>query len=614
MLAIAAVAIWFSIYDDKSPNTTGAVSEAPTESYSSIAVLAFADLSPDRDQEYFSDGISEELLNVLARQTDLRVAARTSSFSFKGKHEKIETIGAALNVDAVLEGSVRKAGDTVRVTAQLIDARTGFHLWSNTYDRKFVDVFEIQDEIAGSIVAALPSQDGGSLASKTTYTDSEAYDLFLQGRHHLSLRTRASIERALNLFNRAVEIDPDYAPAWAAIGMSANLLTRGPDTYGELTLAEANAIAAPAIERSLSLNPDLAEARAANGLLLAHHGKLDEAIEEYQAAIELNPSTPNARHLLYLTLTFAGRFEEAFDVIDEAAKFDPLSGIILENQVSSLVSRGRFEEAFSVARRLVAVNPGWPLALSALAAPYSETGKFAEAAKLAEVSAELSQSVNAQENAAFNLINIKLTEHPLVRSATMNPASFLAVTEGRFDHARELVMSQYASHPGDLFAAWRAGWTLWAIGDPKSAHELFERSLQGSDGADPIEPTSPFSCYPGLYIAGLRLQFGDVDNAVPILETCRQIIENMQMQGYEIPFFERDMPIELLMLEGRHEEALAALRELADSGRFISWWIEFEPIYSPVRDDPRFQQIVADLKSFAIAEGNRFAELQEIPR
>ena len=582
--------------------------------YDSIAVLAFTDLSPDNDQEYFSDGISEELLNVLARQTNLRVAARTSSFAFKGKDENIASIGAALNVDAVLEGSVRKSGDMVRITAQLIDARSGFHLWSDTFDRKFDDVFAIQDEIAGAIVAALPSGDTANDLAATSKTDNAAYDLFLQGRHYLLQRTRTSIEKALELFQQAVEIDPDYAPAWAEIGVAANLLGRGPNTYGDWTFQQVTEVAAPAIEKSLSLNPNLAEAHTANGLLLAGNGKQENAISEYRKAIELNPSTRNARHLLYLTLTSVGRFREAHEVIDEAAEFDPLSAIILENQVSSLVSRGHTDQALKVSRRLLELHPGWPLSLSALAASYTATGQFAEAAKLIEESANLSQSDNAYASAAFSLINIRMWDHPLVEKAPVDPASFLAVNEGRHDEARALVMRQFNDYPSNTFSAWRAGWTLWAIGEPIEAMELFERSLDPSENSRAIDVVSPLGCYPGIYIAGLRQRFGDPAEASSIINECDEVVANMESQGYVLPFYERDMPIELMMLEGRHEEALSALRDLTDSGEFISWWIEVEPIYEPVRNDPRFKKIVSDLKLFAERERERYLSLDDIPQ
>ncbi|MEO1243217.1 MAG: TIR domain-containing protein [Pseudomonadota bacterium] len=587
---------------------------APTGDYSSIAVLAFSDLSPDQDQEYFSDGISEELLNVLARETDLRVAARTSSFAFKGKNENVSAIGDALNVDAVLEGSVRKAGDQLRITTQLIDTRTGFHLWSDTFDREFSDVFAIQDEIARSIVASLPSSGKASAVDSITQTNSDAYDLFLRGRHHLLLRTRSSIEQARMLFERAVELDPDYAPAWAELAMSIMLLQKGVSTYGDFSVAEVVANAAPVIEKALALNPGLAEAHVAKGLLYASKGDWRRAIPHYKKGIELNPSTANGRHLLYLALVTDGEFREAFEVIDRAAEFDPLSALILENQVASFVLRDQPEAALATARRLNELHPGWPLAKVALSRAYGVGGAFAEAARSFEEAAISSRSDNTYGSAAFALLNIRVFDHPLVRDGPADPVSFLAVNEGRHDVARELVMNQFNAAPEDVGAVWRAGWTLWAIGDDQEAYDLFERYLLNPDVVGSHPAVSPSRCYPGLYIAGLRQRLGNAAAAKPILDQCRETLDNMTAQGYVPEFYERDMPVELMILEGRHEEALTELRRLADSGRFVSWWIGVEPIYQPLYDDPRFQAIVADLRDFAEREKARYLAMEDAPQ
>ena len=571
-------------------------------------MLAFADLSPEADQEYFSDGIAEELLNVLARETSLRVAARTSSFAFKGKEESISAIGQALNVDAVLEGSVRKAGEKLRITAQLIDAQSGFHLWSQTYDRELTDIFTIQDEIAKAIVGSLPSSEAPREVAAVQQANREAYDLFLQGRHLLLRRTKPSIEEALTLFDRAVEIDPDYAPGWSGLGMSALLLRKGPGTYGDWTYEQVSAIARPAISKALALNPQLADAHTANGLFLSNEGKFTESIAAYRRAIELNPSTPNARHLLYLVLLGEGHFREAYEVIDAAAAFDPLSAITLENHVASFINRGKPEEALSTAKRLLDLHPDWPLSKSAIANAYSANGQFAEAAGFLEASAVVAQSDNINAAAAFGLTNIRVFDHALVREAPVNPASFLAVIEGRHDDARKLVMDLYERDRDNQFIVWRVGWTLWAIGDPDGALKIFNDFLQ-TPGAD-VKIVTPYSCYPGLYIAGLYHQAGNNAAASPIIERCSETLNNMLDQDYIPSFYERDMPVELMMVEGRYDDAIAALRELADGGHFVSWWIEIEPNYRPIYDDPRFQEIVADLKAFAENERARYLAAQ----
>ena len=182
----------------------------------SIAVLPFADMSPDQDQEYFSDGLTEELLNLLAKVSGLHVASRTSAFSFKGKQEDIRDIAEKLRVRHVLEGSVRKAGDQLRITAQLIKAKDGYHLWSETYDRSIENVFAVQDEIARAVVESLKLQLLAE-APVVRETSSEAYNLYLQGMHFKMQRTHESINLAMDYLERAVDIDPEYAPAWALL-------------------------------------------------------------------------------------------------------------------------------------------------------------------------------------------------------------------------------------------------------------------------------------------------------------------------------------------------------------------------------------------------------------
>ena len=309
---------------------------AASANYNSIAVLAFADLSANRDQEYFSDGIAEELLNLLAKKTDLSVAARTSSFAFKGRNESINTIGAALNVDTVLEGSVRKAGGRLRITAQLIDVRTGFHLWSETYDRELADIFALQDEIANAIVNSLPAIVGDVAQPNPQRVNDDAYDLFLQGRHQLALRTPGSIEAAKTLFEQSLAIDPNFGPAWAELATAALLLSAGQSTYGDLTQAEVLEIAEPAVEKAFELGPTSAETQVANAFLKGFVGDRAASLASYQRAIELNPSVANARHLLYLGLMNAGDFAGAFEVIDRAVELDPLSAISLWKTTSIL--------------------------------------------------------------------------------------------------------------------------------------------------------------------------------------------------------------------------------------------------------------------------------------
>ena len=278
IIAILVLALGYSVWErqglvEQSEQVTVASDEEVTETSigASVAVLPFVNMSTDPEQEFFSDGISEELLNLLAKIPELRVPARTSSFQFKGQNLDIGDVAEQLNVDHVLEGSVRKSGVKVRVTAQLIEAETGYHLWSDTYDRELDDIFAIQDEISAAIVGAL-SETLGLEATVTptvaTATNPDAYNAYLLGQHQIKRRTKLDIEAAAGNFERALELDPDYAPAHAGLGLAWYLLSATSATYGTLQLNDALDKALPHLEKAMELDPELPEALGAYGLTL----------------------------------------------------------------------------------------------------------------------------------------------------------------------------------------------------------------------------------------------------------------------------------------------------------------------------------------------------------
>jgi adenylate cyclase len=287
----------------------------------SVAVLPFANLSADPDNEYFTDGLTEELIGALSKVEGLRIPARTSVYALKDSNLDIQEIGRRLGVDNVLEGSVRRAGDQLRISAQLIKVSDGFNLWSETYDREFSDVFVIQDEIAGNIVEAmqltLSPVEQQALRSERT-TDFKAYEYYLRGRGHYRRRTRADFEAAREMFQNAIEIDSGYALAWAGLA----------DTYTEFwrnyESAEENLMQAEEASReAVELDPNLAEAHASRGFALGQRQRYDEAAEEFRRAMELNPRLFEA-YYYYGTVAFAaGRLETAAEMFERATEVAP---------------------------------------------------------------------------------------------------------------------------------------------------------------------------------------------------------------------------------------------------------------------------------------------------
>lgn len=324
---------------------------------SSIAVLPFVNMSADPENEFFGDGLAEELLNALVGVSGLRVAARTSSFEYKGRNLDVRRIAAALGVDNVLEGSVRRAGDRIRVTAQLIRAEDGIHLWSETYDRSMSNIFDLQDEIALAIVDALRIKLGGVDQRKLTTarhtSDVVAFEAYLRGRHAMHQRTAESLNRALDDFREAIRRDPEYAAAFSGLSDTYVLLSG----YGGLEEAEARRLAEPMARRALELDPDLAEAQASWGLLLRDRRDFEASLAPLRRAIDLNPSYSPAYHWLGLSYQALGRFREANEVLRKTLEIDPQYMVGKRVLLGNLRQMGEDEEADRISQELERDQP-----------------------------------------------------------------------------------------------------------------------------------------------------------------------------------------------------------------------------------------------------------------
>ncbi|MCH7574457.1 MAG: tetratricopeptide repeat protein [Candidatus Marinimicrobia bacterium] len=284
-----------------------------------IAVLPFVDMSPDKDQEYFCDGMTEELIDALARVDHLKVVARTSAFAFKNKQQDIRLIGNQLGVDKVLEGSIRKSGNQLRITVQLINVSDGFHLWSEKYDRELEDVFAIQDEIALTVVSALKINLGGEQQLVTQSTDNiEAYDYYLRGREFFHRANLESLQFAIGMFTRAIEIDPEFARAYAGLADC--------HSWSYLYFGAAESKVEAAIEASgkaLELGPNLAEAHVSHGWAASLHGQYDLAESEFDTAIGMNDKLYEAYYLYARTCWAQGKMERTAQLFEKAAEVNP---------------------------------------------------------------------------------------------------------------------------------------------------------------------------------------------------------------------------------------------------------------------------------------------------
>ncbi len=379
----------------------------------SIAVLAFSDMSPQHDQDFFCEGIAEEIINALSKVQALRVASRTSSFAFKGKSEDISEIGRKLKVATVLEGSVRKAGDRLRVTAQLVNVVDGYHLWSERFDRQLEDVFAIQDEIAGSIVKALRlvlSEDEKRAIEKSPIVNVQAYEFYLRGRQYFHQWSRTSIQYARRMFERAIEIEPEYALAYTGIAdccaflymywdgsksnldgadaasrraleLDSNLAAAHASRGFALSLSKRYSEARPAFERALQLDPKLFEAYYLFARACLQEGKLDEAAKNFAKAAEVRPEDYQAMLLATGPLKGLGREQDAADNIhrgmqrlDRHLELHPDDPRALYLGAGALMQLGQRDRALDWVRKAHDSNPSDSMVLYNVACVYALGG------------------------------------------------------------------------------------------------------------------------------------------------------------------------------------------------------------------------------------------------
>ena len=418
----------------------------------SVAVLPFVNMSDDAQNEYFSDGISEELLNVLVKIDSLRVPSRTSSFTFKGSTETIVDIGKALNVDHVLEGSVRKAGSRIRVTAQLIDVNTDTHLWSDTYTRELDDIFAVQDEISNAIVQALQvtlSGDDQEVLSDHGTANAEAYNQYLLGRHWWNQRIPGRMAEAIPPLRQAVELDPEFDQAWAALADVYLLLPE----YAEGSTEENIPRALEAAQKALSINPDSARALTTQAYVKAMY-QFDWAGSErdFLRAIKVEPEYTTARQWYAEMLAAQRRIDEALEQLEAAVAVDPLAPILPHIQGWVCAWDDRLDEAQAYYEAALRLDASFPYAMSNLAITHLRKGnfqlareywlKYADVTGFGEGVRPFILVVDAAENPELKPAAIEAISQPEIGIDPFNAPTSFAVL-GRYDLALEAMLKNF---------------------------------------------------------------------------------------------------------------------------------------------------------------------------
>jgi TolB-like protein/Tfp pilus assembly protein PilF len=547
LLAALPGVAWYSWNRGKEPPPSTVADATP-----SVGVLPFVNMSGDPENEYFSDGLSEEILNALAQIPGLRVPARTSSFAFKGKQQEVPRIAEALHVAHILEGSVRKANGRVRITAQLIKAADGFHLWSQTFERPLTDVWAVQEEISTAIAGALKLQlatgtsgAAGAARKGSPTSNTAAYDAYLQGRHDLNERGGAAMEKAIVHLQRAVALDPKFAVAWADLSVAVVLQSRG--AYGGVPVWQAIARARIYLEKAQALAPDHPAVLAAAGRIARDAIQPAKALEYLDRSLALNPNNPEAILWRMGAQEALGQYDQLFSGAAAALKADPYSKLALTNYIDALARFGREAEIGPAVEQLRAIDEAWGQLQIAYSADRS--GDRAEAVRHL-LPALLQGASTAASDLAFNLAEMGLTEEAL-RVPGADPY-YVAGTRGDFVKAEALARASAQASPDDPTVRLDLIFALYGLRRFTEAASLAEQNLREVGGLYDLDAGTL------VVLAHVAREAGRPALAARYRDQAGLLVDRMAAAGvasYLLDFFRG----RLAAYDGRDDEAVKLL-------------------------------------------------------
>jgi len=572
----------------------------------SIAVLPFVNMSGNAANDYFSDGLAETTLDMLAQVPDLKVIARTSSFAFKGKATDMREIGRQLGAAHVLEGSVQQAGDTVRITVQLIRAKDGSHLWSKQFDRRMTDVFHIQDEIANAVVDALalqlPESTQRRMVRKRT-DNVAAYDAYLQGMALMPKRDVGDMRRALAHFERAIRIDPNYARAYVGAHDALHLI----ENYGSISAEERRKEHAY-LQRALQLAPDMGEVQVARGASLELTGDLEGAEAAYRRGVALAPGYATGWQWLAELLSAAfGRYDEALPMFEKARALDPLSPVIRGTYAFALSQDGRLDEALAESNKLIADDPGVARSYDDRSVIHAMRGDFVSSLRDLRQQDSLAPDAFAfRSHRCFALMDFGALDaadacmSPLIARAPDAPSILggqarLAYLRGDLATARAYLKRM----PAGVAADFDAGLAL-RMGDGAPMIALERKLNPRWFNTPPSNVYSPqafqaLGTGAALMRSGERVRGGALVRAAmaSVAERPYAAINGgrtwVDTFGYE--------------LLGDREAALRAMQQAVDAGYFqLIADLDSDPLLSDLHKDPRYNRILAPARAKAAAQ------------
>ena len=575
----------------------------------SIAVLPFADMSVDASQAYFTDGIAEEILNVLAKVEGLHVAARTSSFAFRGLDKDIREIGRLLNVSTVLEGSIRKSGDQIRMTAQLINVEDGYHIWSETYERKLEDVFAIQDEIASAIATALVDSFSGLKQKPTSRSqDLAAFEAYRTGRLHWWRRSPDELQKAITLFAKALEHDPSFAPAYAAIADSWLLLS----LYGNLTNMKATERAMPMIEKALAIDPESAEAFAALGLARWQIGQRDAGESALRQSLKLDDNYIPAYLWLGGLLGDLGRLPEESQILQQAMAIDPLNELLAINYAGSLSNRGDYAAGKDLLQGLISLRPDSAMLLRISSGHAMQNGDLVGAWRYANQSYELepeSPAVIQTLASAWEGVGVIDKAEKLILDGLeianenfglRSEYFFLLLKQGRLEKAERLLQEQYGDSVEGLpeqmqqYYYFQKGMISLVSGDMDMARELIERGIREDSG----QGWSGQQVFFMTLSSALQTDAGNTELAEQRLTNAERAVRRARINGMDnADIYYTESSIHAL--RGESGAALQSLQSAYEHGFREIWKLEMDLRLKSLHEESEFvaikQQIERDI-------------------
>ncbi len=579
----------------------------------SIVVLPFVDMTAEKSDQAFCDGLTEELSNWLAQIPTLRVVARTSAFAFRGRGEDVRSIGKSLDTNHVLEGSLRRSGNHMRVTVQLIDARNGFHLWSADFDRPMTDAIAMQEDIsrsvAGILQVRLTETSERQFAARRT-ADSQAYQLYLLGRHYAQQLTPESTERAIDLFRQVLAADPTFAPAYTQLAYAR--LNQG--EFRDLPIADVATQIEPLIASALRLDDRMSAAYAIRGALRASQSRIKESLDDLQFAISLNPNDMGAIAEMGRIRFTEGRPREALKNYDRAAALDPLNFTLQEQRCAVLDDLGRYQDAASACERARVLQPGIASPADHLAWLAESRGRIDEALRWNRV------SLKAEPNDQFDLYWTRATLFlslglvaparaalELGRSATKDEDNAdiallrLVYCEGGVDALRRYLALVPIDRSPHSIALFEAAYARLLLGDAAAVKELISRAVAAPDRIPGFAESPFYARGAGAVGTSYRVDLAAADLALGHRDSARRELDSVlaMLNGMMAAGVERNATYELrakvYALQGRGDDAMRDLGKAVAMGWRRAWWATHEPYFASLRQRSDFRDLMAQV-------------------